>query len=80
MLIGQVKPDLQYIMYAFFAYVAVMFAAHLGAGRDGKEIGFSSRTCLQAGSASKKNTFLLVEKGTTPANHKITWQTMWFGC
>ena len=24
--------------------------------------------------------FLLVENGTTPTNHKIIWQTTWFGC
>ena len=28
----------------------------------------------------QENMFLLVEKGTTPTNHKIIWQTTWFGC
>ena len=28
----------------------------------------------------QKNTFLLVQKATTPTNHKMIWQNMWFGC
>ena len=43
--------------------------------------GLLSQKCPQAGSVCKqKNTFLLVEKGTTPASHKIIWQNTWFGC
>ena len=51
-----------------------------GAGRNSKN-GLLSRKCTQPGGVCKqKNTFLLVEKGTTPTYHKIIWQTTWFGC
>ena len=50
-----------------------------GAGRNGKNR-FLSWKCPQAESVCKqKSTFLLVEKGTTPTNHKIMWNSgkMW---
>ena len=50
------------------------------AGRDIKN-GLLSQKCPQAGSVcNQENTFPLVEKVTTPTNHKMIWQTTWFGC
>ena len=56
-----------------------MFATHLEQEETVK-MGFSHKSVhKQEVFASKKNVllpFLLVEKGTTPTNHKIIWQNM----